>query len=254
MAKEPTTGIAKRGSPSMEAHELTLITDISDPSFDRRVLNPVSDEAILNLAAVGFVQPVSVHPRGNTMIVVDGQQRTKRALIINAIVGRHDYDGPIQAVHDALKRLQLKDSLIGRRIIELCPQGVKVPITIHRGTEAHAYKAKVSANEFREGDPIAEKARKAQRLVQQGHDESGIAESFGVHVQTVKRWLAMDTEKVKTKKPRAKNSRPSFVRVAKVYESGAVNGETGLMLGWICGKVTREKLIEKFPKLEEVLA
>jgi hypothetical protein len=246
--------IFKRGSTSVDPHELTLITDKRDPMYDARVHLDVPDEDILNLAAVGFVQPVAVRLRGDDAVIVDGVQRVKRSLIINAVTGTRAYTGNVQAVKEAIMRLSRSDSAVGRRIIDLCPKGVKVPISVHRGKEADAFAAKVSANEFRQGDPIIEKARKAQQLNNHGHDAADIAAMFRVSAATVKRWLAMDTEKERgPKKKRAKSTRPTPARIQKTL--GAVDmkewsDEQRVLVQWLLGKGTDADLFAEFPFLK----
>jgi len=251
----PKTALAarlKRGGQSIEPDELTLITDRKDPLFDARVFNEITDAAILNVAAVGFVQPAAVRLRGKEAIVVDGQQRTKRGLVINHIVGRSLYRGDIPAVKAAIARLALASSDIGRRIIELCADGVKIPITVHRGAEKEAYAAKVSANEYREGDAIREKARKAQQLAKHGHDEGEIAAMFNVHVQTVKRWLARNVDKEPgVRKTRAKKIKPTAKRVglvlARLEDWNGTERESAL-LNWVLGNKSLETLAKEFPE------
>lgn len=243
----------KRGQTSVDPHDLMLITDKSDSMYDARIHLPVPDEDVLNLAAVGFVQPVSVRLRGDDPVIVDGVQRVKRALIINAVVGKRPYTG-VASIMEAIKRLSASDSFVGKRIIELCPNGVKVPISVHRGKESEAFAAKVSANEFRQGDPIIEKARKAQQLNNHGHDANDIAAMFRVHAGTVKRWLAMDVDKERApRKKRAKLARPTPARIAKVLgdvkTSGWTARENALIL-WLLGKAKDGDLFETFPFLK----
>ncbi len=243
----------KRGQTSVDPHELKLITDKRDALYDARVHLPVPDEDILNLAAVGFVQPVSVRLRGDEAVIVDGVQRVKRSLIINAIAGKHTYTGSVQSVKEAIIRLSLASSTVGRRIIELCPEGVKVPISVHRGKESEAFAAKVSANEFRQGDPIIEKARKAQQLNNHGHDAADIAAMFRVSAATVKRWLAMDTEKERApKKKRAKSTRPTPARIQKTLTAANADwsDEQKVLVDWLLGKSTDADLFEQFPFLK----
>jgi len=248
----------KRGQTSVDPHDLVLITDKRDPMYDARIHLAVPDEDVLNLAAVGFVQPVAVRLRGDEPVIVDGVQRVKRALIINHITAKHVYTGHVQAVKDAIIRLSASGSAAGRRIIELCSTGVKVPISVHRGKEADAFAAKVSANEFRQGDTIIEKARKAQQLNNHGHDAADIAAMFKVHVGTVKRWLAMDTEKERgPRKKRAKLARPTPARIQKtlgVVEAGEWSAEQLVLVEWLLGKTNDAALFEALPFLKPASA
>lgn len=257
MTKKPEkpelASVFKRGQQSIEAHDLTLITNKSDPMYDRRILLAVRDEDVLNLAAVGFVQAISVRLRGDEAIVVDGVQRVKRALTINAVVGAHPYTGNVQSVKEAISRLSAADSLAGKRLIELCPRGVKVPFTVHRAAdEAEAFKAKVSANEYREADPVREKAQKAQQLDRHGHSEADIAAIFRVHVQTVKRWLEMDLSKEPgPRKARTKKIKPTAKRITDVLdrlEDWNGTEREKWLLSWVLGKQSLEALVKEFPE------
>jgi len=244
----------KRGQTSVDPHDLVLITDKRDPMYDARINLAVPDEDVLNLAAVGFVQPVAVRLRGDDPVIVDGVQRVKRALVINAITGVHPYTGRVPSIMEAISRMGGTDSYAGKRVIELAPKGVKVPISVHRGKEADAFAAKVSANEFRQGDTIIEKARKAQQLNNHGHDAADIAAMFKVHVGTVKRWLAMDTEKERgPRKKRAKLDRPTPARVQKVLlasDAPKWTAREALMVAWLCGRAKDAELFEAFPFLK----
>jgi len=244
-----TQGDLKRGQISRWPHELTILTDPKDPLYDARVKLPLLDEAIMNLAAVGFVQAVAIRPRGSETLIVDGLQRTKRALVINHLTGTHEYNGPVQSVKDAIKRLSGADSAIGKRIVQLCPRGVKCPVIVNRSSnDAGVYAAKVSANWFREADPLVEQARKVQRLLQLGHSIEDCAEQFGCHVATIKRWAKMDTEKERPpRKARTKSARPTIKQIGKVHESA--NGKVKALLAWVCGKGSFEDAIKAFPEL-----
>ena len=132
---------------------------------------------MLNLAAVGFVQPVSVRLRGDEPVIVDGVQRVKRALIINAVVGA-SYTGH-SVDQEAIIRLSVYRLIAGKRIIELSAKGVKVPIIVHRGKEGRV-RCEGLGQRVPPGRPIIEKARKAQQLNTHGHDAADIAAMFRV--------------------------------------------------------------------------
>lgn len=245
-----TQGDLKRGQISRWPHELTVLTDSKDPMYDARVKLPLKDEAILNLAAIGFVQAIAIRPRGSETLIVDGLQRVKRALVINHLAGAHEYDGTVQSVKEAIKRLSGDDSAIGKRVVQLCPKGVKCPVIVNRASnDAGAYAAKVSANWFREADPLVEQARKVQRLLQLGHSVEDCAEQFGCHVATIKRWAKMDTEKERPpRKARTKSARPTIKMIGKAHETA--NGKVKALLAWVCGKGSFEDAVKAFPELD----
>lgn len=244
----------KRGAPSVEPHELKVITDPSDPLFDARIYLPLTDEAILNFAAVGQVQPIAIRTRGfDDLVVVDGLQRWKRATVINAICGKRRYDGTIEPVVAAIERLTM--SGLDRRIIELCPSGVKLKVSLYRADDKISQLAKASANEFRVGDEVGEKARKAQQMSRHGIEDADIATAFGVTGQTVRRWLALDLDAPKERKKRGKATRPSRKTLAGLAVELAHVGcpSFAAIIEWSLGMRTDAELIDELPVFESTL-
>ena len=239
-----TSDIIKRGGPSVEPHELTIVTDPDDPLYDRRLHLPISDEALINLAAVGQVQPIAVRPRGMGLVIVDGLQRWKRATVINMLTARQGYAGEVSAIHEAYNRCKASD--LGRRIIELCPAGIKLRVSVFRADEKEAQRAKASANEFREQDPVSEKARKAQQMSRHGLEDEEIAQSFGVSGATIQRWLALDVDRPKDRKKRGKATRPSRKRIAEVakFFSDHARTDASIAMQWALGLGSDDELIK----------
>ncbi len=241
-------GDLKRGSPSRWPHELTIITDEDDPHYDEKVTNKIDPVAVLDLAVTGQVQPVSVHAFTNRLIIVDGLQRTKRATVINHLNGSHAYKGDVESIKTCIKELINTD--MAKRIIEECPRGLKLGITLFRGKEAEAYGAKISANEFRQDDPVQFKARKAQRMLHKWKfSHQDVAEKMNVSVATIKRWEKLDTDKApKPRKPRGKSTRPTRKRLGDTFER-VTNEKLKTVLGWVLGKVSLEDAAKAFPEL-----
>ena len=245
----PLTGDLKRGTPSRWPHELTIITDPDDSHYDEREKNEIKPEAVLNLAVVGQVQPVSVHMYGKRLILVDGLQRTKRALVINHLNGSHAYKGDLAAVKTCIEKLTGTD--MAARIVEECPRAMKLAVVPFRGTEAAAYGAKGSANEFRDDDPIAFKAAKAQRMLRKwNYSAEEVSDQLGVSVATVKRWDKLDLTKPRPeRKKRGKSTRPTRKKLGEALERAA-SKELKALLGWVLGKVTLADAAKHFPELE----
>lgn len=204
--------VVKKGHPSWEAHELVL-----DAIPDERLDDPITDERIMNFAVSGQLQAVLVRPHDGKLAVVEGRQRVKRALVINHLVGRHAYRGPLKSVKAAIDRLTGTD--IGKRIVEECPRGMKVLVTVHRGDEQQAIRDSVVANEHRDDDPLERKVRKAKRLAKQGFSPAEIAGDFGVSEQTIGRWLARDPDAKRVKKMRGATTMPK-AKIRKVLDAG----------------------------------
>lgn len=241
--------ILQKGAPSVEAHELDL-----DAIFDERLDDPVTDEAILNFAIVGQLQPAIVRPNAKETAfeVVDGRQRVKRALIINDLVGRYQYKGQLASVREACARLRGTD--ICKRIADECPSGVKVKVTPHRGDAKSSEIASVSANEMRHDDDIDRKVRKAIRLSKSGFDNAEIAQAMGRTELTISRWLGRNSSEKREKKARGATTMPK-AKIRKVLEGGTPElsqRETMLLRFSVDGLGTDGFSVE-FPKLARAL-
>lgn len=227
------------GAYSFDPANLTLVTDPDDPLYDKRVEDNIPDGAVLDIAAQGVIEPVVVRKRvigrNTTAVVIDGIQRTKRVLVANALLGQ-PYRGEIQAVQDAIERL--KSAPIGRRVIELCPDGpLKVPAVMRADrTDAEAYDAKVSANFWRHDDPVARRAEIAQRMQKHGRTLDEIAARMGgCSTMTVRRMLAIDLSKPREKHVRSVATRPSAKQVSSLFEQvrGEITEREEALLKWI---------------------
>lgn len=176
---------------SMDPDDLVLITEKTDPLYDARVELPIDEAMVLNIMAVGVLEPVIVRKRENEPIVIDGRRRVKHAREAN------------------------------RRLAKAGKETVMVPTIVRRGDEADAYTVTVSANEFRHQDERREKARKAQRLAQLGRSEGDIAVAMGVSVPTVQKLLVLDPKRAATvKKARGPSPRPPAAKVRRLLDSG----------------------------------
>jgi hypothetical protein len=248
--------LVKKGSPAAWPHELTIVTDPRDPLCDvERLELPVTDERIINFAVRGQIQPIVVRLRDDKLVIVAGRQRWKRATVINHLAGVHIYKGPIKAVHEAIARL--KDTDVEKRIVEKCPKGVKLKITVHRGSEAEAAHASLSENEQRDEDPMIAKIQRAQRLSRNGFTDEDLADDFGVGVPTVRRWLARDLDKPQApKKKRGKATRPGLQRLKKLVAAehfGGLPDETQRVLRWVAGEIDDDALLKGWPAMARVL-
>lgn len=226
---------------SWDPAELTLVTDPKDPLYDKHIEEEVPDDAVLNMAAVGVIQPIVIKKRGDDAVVIDGHQRTKRALIINALIGR-PYKGKIQAVHDAIERMNTKEESkeVAKRVVVYCPDGIMVPaVARNRGDDALARAVKASAQAFRRNeDPVAMAADEAQRHKELGRSPEAIAESMRLSVATVKRYLKMDLSKPRApKKKRGKATRPNFKQLVAWREktNGELTKREICLLDWLMG-------------------
>lgn len=248
--------IVKKGAPSVEPHELAVILDESDPLFDARLYLPIRDEAVLNFAAAGQVQPIAVQVRAGEMVIVDGLQRWKRATVINHLAGRCEYTGTIDAIVDSIQNL--KDSPIGRRIVELAPRGMKLYVSVYRGDERESLGAKVSANVWREDDAKAEYIRKAQQMARHAFSVADIAAALGKSEATIEKYLNADPDKPTTRKAKGKHVKPGQKRlkqlqvVADESDDEDVRG-LGVIFGWAAGTKTEADVLAEWPELADSL-
>lgn len=230
--------IWKRGAATIEPHELVFILDSAHPSYDVRVDNEVSNQDVINAAAMGIGQSVRIRPEssmvvggmgaGETLpVIVDGNQRIKRALIVNHINGTHvlvlGQDNVPGSVFRAIDRMMGDGS--AKTVVGLCPTGLKVPFLIERGDEGEAFAMKVVLNEYREGSTTEQKVELAKKLERFGKSHEEIAAYFKVELPTVKRWLAPpkpETARTSEKREdgkRGKSFRPKTKEIVKLFQS-----------------------------------
>lgn len=119
--------------------QLVVITDKTHPLFDERVFLPLNESLVLSVTELGILQPVVVRRSGDLFEVVDGRQRVRAAVEANR---------------------RLSDGGSDRQIL--------VPITVRRDDDKVSARVMVVANEIRQSDSPVVRARKAQRLLDQG--------------------------------------------------------------------------------------
>lgn len=252
--------IVKRGTPSLWPHEISPITNPKDPRYQpERLEMAIPDEEIRTFATLGQIQPISVRINAREEVeIVEGAQRFKRASVINAVVGVHEYTGNIVAVKEAIARA--KANGLGKFLAAECPSGVKLKFDLYRGDEKEAARAQTVANEQRHDDPITVKVKRAHRLAKAGFSHEDIAQDFGhPDASTVKRWLARDPDKPKERKARTTKVKPGPVRTATAFDhlngiakkSDATKAALAI-IGWLRGDVTAEDMAKAVPELDGV--
>lgn len=240
--------IWKRGIPSLLASELTFITDTSDPSYDDRIEDAIPIADVMDVAANGIGEPVVIRQgAGTDAVIVDGMQRTKRALVVDHCAGVRLYSGTIQSVKEAIEAITAAG--LDKRIMQLAPSGVKVPVKVDRGTEA--FGRKIALNEHRSGgsgDSIARKASKARKMEAHGAEHEDIATSFGVGVGTVKRWLSLPVDGL-AKAPKIGAAKKPGGRVVKKFETtfgGLLSVRELQIIRALTGRISMEELEAHF--------
>lgn len=159
----------KRDAYMFDPEDLVLVTDEKHPLYDDRVHLPVNENLVLNMLYApdgvpqGVLEPVTVarNTETGTVEVVIGRQRVK-------------------AAREANKRLK-KQGL----------EPIRVPAMIQRVNAHRGMGMIISENEQREDDTPLGRARKAQRYLQLGRDETEVAVLFGISKASVKNMLAL---------------------------------------------------------------
>lgn len=142
---------------------LELVTDPAHPLYDERVSLPLKEPMVLNIMALGVIQPIVItkDPETGRVLVAAGRQRVKHA-------------------REANKRLKARGE-----------EPIQVPAVVRRADGDGLAGVMISENEQREDDTPLGRAAKMRRLMDRGRGEDYIAILFGCSPQTVKHTLAL---------------------------------------------------------------
>jgi ParB family chromosome partitioning protein len=204
----------KRDAYMFDPDDLVLVTDEKSPLYDERVNLPVDEGLVLNImhapdgAAQGVLEPINAtrNPETGKVEVIDGRQRVK-------------------AAREANKRLRKAGM-----------EPVWVPAMLKRTNAYGAMGMLISSNEHRQNDSPLGRAKKAQRYLDLGRDESEIAALFGISAASVKNMLSL-------------LDAPAAVRNA--VEAGKISTSDGYKLSKLEPEEARVKvaeLMEKAPR------
>jgi len=147
--------------------DLVIITDKVHPLYDPRAELPVSESLVLNVKALGVLQPIIVRRNGEradgmaTMEVVAGRQRVK-------------------AAREANKRIRAEGGA-----------PMLVGAIVKRGDDASLFATIVAENEARQADSPMGRARKLARYMAFGVSEAEAAVVFNCSESTIRNWLAL---------------------------------------------------------------
>jgi ParB family chromosome partitioning protein len=193
---------------------LILVTDEKSPLYDDRINLPVDEALVLNIMFApdgvpqGVLEPVNTwrNPENGNVEVIDGRQRVK-------------------AAREANKRLKKKGM-----------EPIRVPAMIQRANPHRAMGMLISSNEHRQNDTPLGRAKKMQRYLDLGRDESEIATLFGISAASVKNHLSL-------------LDAPAAVRNA--VEGGKITASDGYKLAKLEPNEAKDKvaeLIEQAPR------
>lgn len=244
-------------------HDLILVTTPGERFYSPTVEDEVSDADVLDVALRGVLQSLRVRRTDAGSVVTAGRQRTKRALVVNALLGAHAYDGLLESVHQAIARL--KNSPTGDRIVEIAMKkhgldGVMLrAFAANSGSDVDEEICGLAEDEMRRGGSGSTwqvRAQRARALVEAGQPLERVAESMGgVSVATLRKWIARLSAPAAPPKPaRAAAARPKMKVVKRIYaravESGGLSLRECALLDFFAGRsMDEERLVRIFPEL-----
>jgi ParB-like chromosome segregation protein Spo0J len=154
----------------MDPEDLVLVVDGKAVLYDERVEEPYDEEFVQSIMVVVDGAPIGIiHP-------VTGR-RDRESGKVEIVVGR----GRVTGAREANKRYKRQG----------LPFRIRVPVWIKRVGDSHALAMLIIENEHRRPDTPLNRARKAQRYINLGHDAKEVAALFGVTAATVKDMLAL---------------------------------------------------------------
>lgn len=166
MAKNSTEAYRASGKTNLlmfDPDVLTIVTDPASPLYDERANLPIDERMVLNIMAIGVIQPITVRKNAETgdTEVVTGRQRVKNAREAN------------------------------RRLRERGEDPIQVPGWAQRADAVTLGGHMVSENELRTPDTPIGRAKKMAALMTRGKTEADLAILFGCTAATVKSTLAL---------------------------------------------------------------
>lgn len=251
---------------TFKPQDLTLVSAQGERFYSPTVEDPIDDLRVLDVASRGVKLSILVRRDkvNGRSVVVDGRNRVKLALVVNALTGVCPYTGNLYSVLEAIKRL--KDSDIGRRIVELAltwgAEGVMLKaFADNGGSDLDAEANGIATDEMRRGGAGCTwdvRAKRAQQLIEAGQPiESVAANMNGVTVATLKRWIAKLNagETLQPKKVRTASSRPKTKDLKRLFKNaGQVSGLTPrerTLIYFVMGVTNEETLLAAVPELAQ---
>jgi ParB family chromosome partitioning protein len=129
--------------------------------YDERIKLPVHEGMVASIKVYGVIEDVVVRKNGPACEVVDGRQRVRAARQANLELKR---DGKAE---------------------------VRIPVTTRKGDDGEMLGVSVATNEQRTADSPIVRAKKAQKMLDQGREKPYVAMSFGVSQVVLNGLLAL---------------------------------------------------------------
>lgn len=238
-------------------HEVDLVTDPKDPYFDRRVFDEIDRGVLVSVARHGYQHNIKIVQVDGRHIPVFGKGRTKIGLVINHLAAVHPYEGDLKPVLDCIA--ELKGGIVHDLILQhVGEKGVRMMATPMpaAGGALKAQRLMAVENTHRRAESDAQRAERAQRLLELGVPEVEIMEDLDIKTKaTLHRLLKFDPDAPPaTPKTRTKSTRPTKNRIAAIADE-AVKAfpETApalIILNFVCGRITEEEFFKDFPTLK----
>lgn len=240
------TGGSRLNAYTFDARELTLITDVKDPLYDKRIERTITRERVLEIALRGVETPITVRRREGKNIVSKGKQRTKTVHVVNAIAAGVPYTGSIKAVLHAIKEFSADEALVKQLVSFTKGKPLKIKAVAGNSGEDKDVRLSMRAeNAHRDGDSLTERIK----YVQEEHEKYGtsieeLAIAENVHTGTIRRWLKRDADATPVKAPKAK--RPSMKAVIELAEQigGDLTPRERSIVDFVNGVIDKEALLK----------
>lgn len=247
-------------------HQVDLVTNEKDPYFDRRVFEPIDRSDLISVINHGYQQNIKVVQVDGRNIPVFGKGRTKIGLVINHLCGAHPYTGTLKPVLEeivALKGGAIHD-LILDRVGETGVRMMATPMPT-KGGAAKAQRLMAVENTHRRAESEAQRAERAQRMLELGVPEEDIMADLDVKTKvTLHKLLKFDPNAPAVPRKKPEKKRPSAKRLTQLLDTmnpgeplsaQAHDVLVGLRFGleFARGSLTTDELAEAIPSVARLL-
>ncbi len=172
MPKASRDALGNKGKTDVyyfDPEDVVLVKDEKSALYDERVDFEFKESLVVNMMYAPDGVPLGVlkvclgrrNPDTGKVEIIDGRQRTK-------------------AAREANKRLKKQGA-----------EPIRLPVHLRRSDDLRAMAMLISSNEHGTEDSPMARAKKAQRYIEAGRDETEVAQLFGMSVATVKNLLRL---------------------------------------------------------------
>ncbi len=219
MPKQARDALNAKGKTDVwyfDPNDVVLVEDEQSPVYDERVHNTFDEALVVSM----LYAPDGKTPQGVLKILVGS---------------RNPETGKVEITDGRQRTLACREAC--RRLKKQGLPPVRLPVHLRRLNSSQLMATMITANEHHRVDTPTQRALKAQRYVNLGHDEREVGEMLGVQSGTVKAWLRL-------------LDAPAVVRNA--VDSGKVTARDGDKLSRLAPEEARAKLAELLEKAPRV--